>query len=213
MSRRPGSIAAALTVMGFFALTVLANGCRQVLGIDDRQVLSCGSFSPAASCGECLQHNCCGEAAACDDDAACKARFACSLQCAVDDIACQEQCDVKQPYDAAFETTAGCVAAHCAGTCGPSCGGALALPGTLCDPTCAKPCCDSGTAASTNPDYAALLACDAACVTGDVSCREGCVNEHAEGSSLARSLDDCVSTACGDLRRWRCVWPQRRVYE
>jgi len=85
-----------------WVLFLFLSGCRQLVGIEDRQVPataasgreveSCGLPSPSADCAACVAAECCDEAQACADDQQCAETERCSEACASGDAACRLGC-------------------------------------------------------------------------------------------------------------------------
>ena len=181
--------------------------CRQVVGIDDRQAASgaCAPTEGVGPCDTCAAAACCPEIAACDADPDCAARRACTSGCGPDDAACHDACDGASPYRAATAALAACVQRSCATACGPPCGGVAIGPAGVCDSDCPATCCPAAEACAASVDCGLLRVCEEACLSGDDTCTARCENDHAEGASARRAIDECVETQCGVSARWSCV--------
>jgi hypothetical protein len=92
----------------FFAILPLLMACRQIVGIEQRQV-----FEP--SCTACMTTNCRGEAEQCFDDSSCR----CFQACAPGDSSCRLGCSKTSVPVSTVQALEDCRARSCADACGP----------------------------------------------------------------------------------------------
>lgn len=110
------------------AIGALGSGCRQVVGIEDREVSEAASRTlfPAcelavrgSDCAECMANNCCNAATQCSKNPDCQRDNECVQECASGDSACQHWCaaegDPNNPILLGLES---CRQAVCAERCG-----------------------------------------------------------------------------------------------
>ena len=114
-------------VLGLFVLLV---GCRQLVGIEQREAFdggvsrasfpACGLQTQSARCASCMTMNCCAQAQQCvKDTSSCARAEACAQACAAGDSACLLGCSKKwDPVSAAQAQLRDC-RASCADACGP----------------------------------------------------------------------------------------------
>jgi hypothetical protein len=105
----------------FFAVALMT-GCRQIVGIEERQVFdgdasstACGLPSGGPACTACMSANCCAEAERCLDDLPCR----CFQTCAPGDSSCRLGCSKKLDPVNTVQALEDCRADRCAGACGP----------------------------------------------------------------------------------------------
>lgn len=110
-----------------FAIGGLGPGCRQVVGIDDREVFEaaadvvssvCGIPVRGSDCAKCMAKDCCIEAERCSNDIDCQADQECLQNCASGDSACQYWCDANRT-NPTFLNLEHCRQDPCAEHCGP----------------------------------------------------------------------------------------------
>ena len=113
------------------AALLLLSGCRQLVGINDRQVFdggapatvvpACGLPTRGAACAACVTQNCCALATACVDDTACRSTEGCVQLCPTGDsacaLACSKQWDPVSTAQAQLQDD--CRDTACADACGP----------------------------------------------------------------------------------------------
>jgi hypothetical protein len=112
------------------AALVLLQGCRQLVGVKDRQVFdggaaatvvpACGLPTRGAACAACMTQNCCALATACVDDTPCRRTEECVQPCATGDSACALACSKQwDPVSAAQAQLQDCRDSVCADACLP----------------------------------------------------------------------------------------------
>jgi hypothetical protein len=160
---------------------------------------TCGySTSPDPACVECVQANCCAEAAACAANPDCPSYSACVRACDLYDLACYQQCDVALP-DGAVDASAleHCEMGHCNAACSwppdTACGFYMLDEG--CNVCAQAQCCAEG--ALMDPmDYAAFSVCIAQCAPTDTSCTLDCVAQHPASYASSGILTTCLDIQC-----------------
>ncbi len=111
------------------SLLLLLMGCRQLVGIEPRQVFdgstsaaafpACGLETRSAACASCLTMNCCAQAHQCVADRPCASTEACVQTCAAGDSACQLGCSKKWDPVSATQAQLRDCRDGCAEACGP----------------------------------------------------------------------------------------------
>ncbi len=203
------------------AIALILGGCRQIVGIDDRQVAfqsACGIDFLAGDCQACAQAKCCDAATQCAGSAECADLENCFGLCSVGDSACRSRCARQHPVPDDMQMAGAldaCLAQQCAGSnsCSIQCGGLS----TLAEPDAAAACsacmnmdldgfCDAGTQCGVSPDCQTYVHCRQACWTGD--CFGACADSNADGRSLYNTLwepNGSCGVACGVTADWGCV--------
>jgi hypothetical protein len=115
-----------------FAALPLLMGCRQLVGIEDRQVFdggtpvntlipACGLPTRGAACAACVTENCCTAATQCTDDPLlCSMNELCVQTCPVGDSACRLGCSKQWTSVNLIETQLqDCRDSSCVDACGP----------------------------------------------------------------------------------------------
>lgn len=106
------------------AVWLLLAGCRQIVGIEERQVPAedateaCGLPAPSGGCAACLARECCDEAAECAADRNCLLEETCLRACAAGDSACQLACSERWEPAGLRAKVVDCRRDACAQSCG-----------------------------------------------------------------------------------------------
>lgn len=206
-----------------------AGSCRQIVGIDDRNIASASSGAPACeasfpgtpACAACMAKSCREEAVDCCDDPSCSERFDCIGRCSAGDDACRIGC--ANGFGEPAAAVVACQAASCAADCGLACGGIFqTFFGRLVSRSkaCAD-CIGTGTpcavAAACGKDIECLdaAACYEDCPLFDVVCRRDCQSTYPQGKQPSTELIQSVTTSCSSEcaigQDWSCLghvsWP------
>lgn len=154
----------AALVLVFSVTLFAAGGCRQILGLEQREASPCAVFTYAEpECEQCMLDACCDEAAACSGDDVCRGAYDCLAGCAVDDTACRVDCDglLLETVDSTnppFATVRDCRAGQCAVACA-SCGGFFDEFGEACNQCISEECCAEAVACAADPQCVAFFRC------------------------------------------------------
>lgn len=206
---------------GWVLAAIALVGCRQILGIDDRQIdttasdaaVACvGADAFAPACGACMAGACCGTIASCQADATCAPLLACLANCRGEPAsiaACRVKCGRTLPtsFDEVAAQVMSCQAAHCADACGLTCGGAV-HSNALCESCAAGACCAETAACSSDAACLALSTCIAACAPRDGPCVLGCTGRFRGGSTLRDRAEACIAQSCAGAcydAVWACL--------
>jgi hypothetical protein len=192
----------ALRIALLCAAIAACGSCRNVLGIDDREVTAnkCGDLKVPATCADCLERRCCAEGLACASDSQCDSALRCEAGCS--DSACRAECDAKL-YTKARGALVACRAASCAAECGVKCGDVITGDGE-CRECVSRSCCTIVNACQSSPPCNEMRQCVQACAN-DSKCVGECANRNHEGASRWLSVVDCITTTCATpCARWQC---------
>jgi hypothetical protein len=184
------------------AAIAASGSCRNVLGIDDREVTAkkCGAITTTASCADCLERRCCGEGLACATDKSCNEAVACEAGCT--DSACRATCDAK-PYTPARTALVSCRASTCSAECAVQCSDAI-VASADCRQCAGRSCCTVINACLSLPSCNEMRTCVARCGT-DAKCAGECANSNDEGVSRWFAVRDCIEQSCAaPCASWTC---------
>lgn len=113
-----------------FGAFLLLAGCRQIVGIEPREVSDggpslalvpvCGLQAEGVSCASCISMNCCAQAQQCAKDSACDSTEGCIEKCAGGDSVCRLACSNSwDPVSSVQALLSDCRQQFCADACGP----------------------------------------------------------------------------------------------
>lgn len=214
-------------IVAGLGLSVVGASCRQIVGIDERQVWmggaggpACTGFVAANACGQCTEKKCCDEIAACRDDAACARVFGCIGACALGDADCRSGCFTE--FSPEIAALAACQSRDCELPCGIACGGLAASSNALmpasaaCAQCLTKGCCAEVSACWRSEGCLGISACYRRCNPFDRACDEDCFEAFADaGSAEGYDIELCKQSSCRaacDIGQdWSCLghvaWP------
>jgi hypothetical protein len=221
----------ALGMASAVTLVFCAASCRQIAGIPDQPAInaaddagaeagaeagaSCAVSLGTSACDLCSASSCCAESMACAGAPGCNDLAQCLRACGVDDggtqtSACIAKCVAQTDGGVAKEALdlRACQATRCAAACGVACGG-YAYSSATCA-TCSQApdhCCAVESACTSDPECAALLACELPC-GGDASCLQACELARPGAVSKARTFTSCTSSSCPGAcvaQQWLCL--------
>ena len=140
-------------------------------------------------CTQCEATMCPQEYCDCYNNGSCVLLAQCTLECAIDDLACNQACWTQYPDG----ISDGALLTHCAATvCMPQCGPFVAL--TECQQCLYGRCPEEMNVCVSNPDCTALLACLDACeIPG---CENGCYALYPDGLADSGPVGECAQDAC-----------------
>ncbi|MBX3192678.1 MAG: hypothetical protein KF819_37180 [Labilithrix sp.] len=193
-------------------LVALIAGCRQLVGIGDREVAVADDAgidaAPAvwrdAPCGDCVERACAAELAACANDPACAKAQACFARCDPVDEKCRSACRLDELAGLTTEMAAlqSCQTQRCSSACRFACGGYVASSAS-CASCFAAQCCDAARACNESAGCLTRRFCRQRCVDDQV-CRSGC--NFSDGMQEDDALRGCQSKLCpAECTPWSCV--------
>ncbi|MDI1479991.1 hypothetical protein [Polyangium sp. y55x31] len=146
------------------------------------------------SCRVCMYQQCNLAYCDCATEPACVEIIPCLEACGPMDQACAEACFQKNSLGFAEFVIQG----SCASTlCAPSCPNADDIGS--CELCLAQQCEQQFEACIGNPECTALIDCLQACPQGNMSCQQGCLQQHAGGAIQAQQLNQCATMSCGNV--------------
>lgn len=151
-------------------------------------------MQPADGCAACMFQQCNVAYCDCAGEPACLGMIPCLQACPAMDQACVQSCYQKNSLGfGEFLVTS-----SCAGTlCAPSCPGAEMIG--ACELCLGQQCEQQFEACIGNPECTALIDCLQACPQGNMSCQQGCLQQHAGGAIQAQQLNQCATMSCGNV--------------
>jgi hypothetical protein len=237
-----------VTALGVLAMSIATlSACRQIVDFRDEPqpdaqtgmpTLSLGQMPPDAganacglgygteSCADCIRTNCCEESNTCATDTSCSPYESCAGACA-GDPRCRVQCAIDFPPINSDDGPAldACLATHCEGDCGLTCGGAINANSYIGGPpeeaAACESCiqangCDAARACGASAQCAAFRRCWDSCATQD--CKTACYSFHDPGpdwASFKDTIGGSCAVACGRGSDWSCVgrvsWPRPKA--
>ncbi|NUP08529.1 MAG: hypothetical protein HOW73_20970 [Polyangiaceae bacterium] len=153
----------------------------------------CDSQGP---CGDCVAQACPEVWCGCVNNPDCLQLFGCTAACpsGPEHEACIQSCMSTYPdgiSDAVLAT--GCASDPCSDSC-PQAGNPL----TPCEECTYSTCPDAMNTCLANSECLDLYGCLSACGQNDLSCHQGCYNDHPDGIEPLEDVLDCTSGPCED---------------
>jgi hypothetical protein len=226
LDQRTRRLAPHIRVVLYLAATLVASGCRQIVGFDAAPsardsgtgtgdhgqdaasriatTTACDLPYATSECASCIASSCCAESSACAHDFECKMEQTCLNKCGPEPQ-CRARCGVDGPVSlsaAASDLTA-CLASQCEHACELECGLGVTDYGS-CRPEFAEPCrrctvmnfCDEAATCMKSADCDARQRCLSTCRTPE--CRQTCDREHATSRELQLALVTAARTCVSD---------------
>jgi len=221
-------------VVGLAAGVLTYTGCRQLVGVVDREEGAAGAAgaagtggvaSDAGACASCQATKCGKESADCDADAECLQSVACLDACAGDET-CRAACI--KGFGPLHAELLACRARSCAVACEISCGGifgtvypTLAAEGAQCTSCATKqPCKELSACAKIAKCILHAAAVQRSCPLLDRSCWTKVqfdLGDVPESLELHQAVENHCSSECRKGTNWDCVgkfaWPTGKPTE
>jgi hypothetical protein len=182
-----------------------AVSCRQLVGIEDREIASCGAPHVEGACGTCAEEQCCAELSACAGDAACEPALRCIAGCKDGDDACRNACTSGQgrTLSKTLASVLSCETSWCAAECHLECGGTLVAPAACAACLGTSGCCEVARTCGASAACVSRRYCREQCT--DPSCLALCDVRDTDGASADSALRTCQSGRCpAACTSWTC---------
>jgi len=171
-------------------------GCRQIVGIEDRERCG-GADADLAPCASCVLTSCCDEHLVCRAEASCENLDRCLATCGEDASCRTTRCRAQHPdgFTEAFAALEACRGSLCADACGyAECAGYV-FPDIECA-QCASSCCAELGACAKDASCLALTYCQMHCDDLDHGCRGDCERVQQGEIEQAYAAGACLEQKC-----------------